>query len=163
MSVIAIGMLETNKISVAEALAKIEPRARPISKKRTIIEANRDAIYVAKDRGCTWAQIAEALTKAGFVVTADALRFTINATPRDFKKYPRMMIAKRKPRQQSQQSSIKGREEERIEKKNPNANVDIALNTLTEKSATEPNDTLLPERPPKTATASRFHKMPERL
>src|ERR1700719_2329085 len=95
MSVIASGMLETNKISVAEALAKIEPRARPISKKRTIIEANRDVIYAAKDRGCTWAQIAEALTKAGFVVTADALRFAINLTPRDFKKYPRIIVGRR--------------------------------------------------------------------
>jgi hypothetical protein len=93
---IANGMVETGNDTVVDVLAKLEPRPKPLSKKRSAIEANREAIYAAKDRGCSWVQIAEAFAQVGFVVTPDALRFAINAAPRDFKKYPRRSIAQKR-------------------------------------------------------------------
>jgi hypothetical protein len=99
---IANGMLETGKDTVVDALAKLEPRPKPLSEQRAAIEANREAIYAAKDRGCSWVQIAAACAEAGLVVSPDALRFAINAVPRDFKKHPRRSIAqKRRGRQPS--------------------------------------------------------------
>ena len=95
-------MLEIGNDTVVDALAKLEPRPKPLSEQRAAIEANREAIYAAKDRGCSWRQIAEAFAEAGLVVTPDALRFAINAASRDFKKYPRRSIAqKRRGRQPS--------------------------------------------------------------
>ena len=114
-----------------DILEKVEPRQHPQHKKRTLIEANREAIYMARDRGCIWVDIAKTLSENGFVVSPDSLRRTMNEKPRDLKKYPRKMIVKRKPKQQSRQSSItiKGREEDRIGKENSNVNGGIALNT----------------------------------
>jgi hypothetical protein len=160
-SEIVCGMFETQNFG--DALGKAEPRLNPRRKNRALIQANCEAIYAARDRGCTWADIAKALSEAGFSVSPNALRLAMNEKSRDLKKYPRKMLAERKPRQQVQQSSIKGREEDPLEKKNSNANVGIAMNTPMEKIAAESSATPLPERPPKTATASRFHKMPERL
>jgi len=102
-------MFETQNFG--DVLGKVEPRSHPQRKKRALIEANREAIYAARDRGCTWAEIAEALSKAGFVVSPNALRLAMNEKPRDLKKYPRTMMAERKPRQKSKQSSIEGRGE----------------------------------------------------
>jgi hypothetical protein len=98
-------MSETSKDAVVDALAKLEPRPKPLSEKRSAIEANREAIYAAKDRGCSWVQIAKAFAEVGLVVTPDALRFAINATPRDLKKYPRMTL-RRRQKQKVQQAAI---------------------------------------------------------
>lgn len=154
-------MFETQNFG--DALGKVEPRLHPRRKNRALIQANCEAIYAARDRGCTWADIAKALSEAGFTISPNALRLAMNEKSRDIKKYPRKMLAEKKPRQQLKQSSIKGREDDPIQKKSSNANVGIAMNTPTDKIAAGFTDTLLPERPPKTATASRFHKMPERL
>jgi hypothetical protein len=154
-------MLETP--SVRDTLAKLNPRTKPGEKNRAIIEANREEIYAARDRGCTWLDISQALAEAGFVIGPNTLRLTMSEKPRDLKKYPRKMLAERKPKQRVQQSSIKGREEDPLEKKKSNANVGIVINTPTDKIAAESSPTPLPERPLKNATAARFHKMPERL
>src|SRR2546421_6831253 len=103
---IAEDMLETP--SVRDTLAKLNPRTKPGEKNRAIVEANREEIYAARDRGCTWAEISQALAEAGIAIGPNTLRLTMSEQPRDLKKYPRKMLAERKPRQSVQQSSIKG-------------------------------------------------------
>jgi hypothetical protein len=86
------------------------PRPKPRSEKRAMIEASLGAIYAARDRGCTWAEIAEGLAEAGVVVTADALRFAVNERPRDLKAYPRTIEVrklKRRPNRASADGAVK--------------------------------------------------------
>jgi hypothetical protein len=73
----------------AEVLARLKPPPKHRSKNREAIEALRGSIYEAKDRGNTWAQIADGLAEIGVVISPAALRFAINAEKRDVKKYPR--------------------------------------------------------------------------
>jgi hypothetical protein len=75
--------------TVSEALAQVKPKPKPRSQKRATIEENLGAIYAKRDEGCTWAEIAEGLGKAGIVMSPAALRFAVNAKKRDTKKYPR--------------------------------------------------------------------------
>jgi hypothetical protein len=159
-------MLETSENTVVDALATLEPRPKPLSEKRSAIEANREAIYAAKDRGCSWVQIAAAFVEVGLVVTPDALRFAINAAPRDLKKYPRRSIVGPRQKRRGRQSSVsKGaiqagnadgeRDEDRTQGARSHAHVEKATNAI----AAEP-----PERRfPVPATASRFHVMEEKL
>jgi len=102
-------MFETQNFG--DALEKAEPRLHPRRKNRALIQANCEAIYAARDRGCTWADIAKALSEAGFTVSPNALRLAINSVPRDLKKYPRKMLAQRKPRRKQVQRSIESNRE----------------------------------------------------
>jgi|SRR6266700_2594051 len=165
-------MSETREHTVVDALAKLEPQPKPLSEKRSAIEAHRGAIYAAKDRGCSWVQIAQALAVVGLVVTPDALRFAINAAPRDLKKYPRRSIGQRQKRRGRRSSASRGtiqagntdeeRDDDRTQAARSNANLERATNAHANGVAAQPGDMSLAERPPKTATASRF-VMPERL
>ena len=158
---IAEDMLETP--SVRDTLAKLNPRTKPGEKNRAIVEANREEIYAARDRGCTWADISQALAEAGIAIGPNTLRLMMSERPRDLKKYPRKMLAERKPRQPVQQSSIKGKEEYPLEKKNSNANVGKAMKTPMDKIAAESPDQPLPERFPIPSTASQFLELEEKL
>ncbi len=90
--------------TVAAVLGRLIPRLKTRSEKRAMIEASLGAIYAARDRGCTWAEIAEGLAEAGVVITADALRVAVNERPRDMKAYPRT-IEVRKPKRWPKRSS----------------------------------------------------------
>jgi hypothetical protein len=79
----------SDHLTVPEALAQVKPKPKPRSQKRATIEENLGAIYAKRDEGCTWAEIAEGLAKAGVTISAAALRFAVNAKKRDTKKYPR--------------------------------------------------------------------------
>jgi hypothetical protein len=89
-------MFETQ--NVGDALRNVEPRLHPRRKNRALIQANCEAIYAARDRGCTWADIAMALSEAGLTVSPNALRLAMNEKSRDLKKYPRKRLAERKIR-----------------------------------------------------------------
>ncbi len=92
-----------------DPLATLEPRVRLRTEKRAQIEARRGAIYTAKDRGCTWEAIAEALAESGIVITPNALRLAINEEPRDLKKYPRRLVGRRQKRKGQQSSVSRGK------------------------------------------------------
>jgi hypothetical protein len=94
--------------SAGDPLATLEPRRWPRTEKRVQIEARRGAIYAARDRGCTWEAIAEALAESGIVTTPNALRLAINEKPRDLKKYPRRLIGRRQKRKGPQSPISKG-------------------------------------------------------
>jgi hypothetical protein len=66
-------------------------------------------IYAAKDRGCTWEAIAEALAEAGIVITPNALRLAITREPRDLKKFPRKLVGRRQKRQGQQSTVSRGK------------------------------------------------------
>ena len=115
----------------------------------------------------TYADLTKMLQNIGLDVKTDVVQKAMQAEKaarlnvKRAGKPPQSSIKSKDERQDG--SADKVHDEDRIEKMNSNANVGIAMNTLTDKIAAEPNDTKQPERPPKTATASRFHKMPERL
>jgi hypothetical protein len=96
---------------VAAVLGRLMPRPKPRSEKRAMIEASLGAIYAARDRGCTWAEIAEGLAEAGMVITSDALRCAVNERPRDLKTHPRT-IEVRTPKRKSKRPSPNGAVEE---------------------------------------------------
>jgi len=97
-------MFETQ--NVGDALRNVEPRLHPRRKNRALIQANCEAIYAARDRGCTWADIAMALSEAGLTVSPNALRLAMNEKSRDLKKYPRKRLAERKPRRKVPRASV---------------------------------------------------------
>jgi hypothetical protein len=92
-----------------DPLATLEPRSPLQTEKRAQIEARRATIYAAKDRGCTWEAIAEALAEAGIVITPNALRLAITREPRDLKKYPRKLVGRRQKRQGQQSTVSRGK------------------------------------------------------
>jgi hypothetical protein len=61
-----------------------------------ILPANKILVVARRPWGCSWVQIANTFAEVGLLVTPDALRFAINATPRNLKKYPRRSIAQKR-------------------------------------------------------------------